>query len=838
MRHYIIIILTIFGTNFQSYAQQDLHSRLEGKTNYYDIVNTVDKYYEGHDDNWRGINGDDPKIKHWKRWEWYTSSRIGRNGEFVNFKDSLQKAIDEVEKKFPKDTRRDVNGTWQTIGPSSTTDGIGRADRIAFHPTDPDIYYVGTPNGGLWRTIDGGTTWEPLTDHLPSIGISGIVVDYDNPSTIYILTGDGDSANNGGFVFQFGYARKSIGVLKSTDSGATWKKTGILDEADYLPFKLVQSPVNPNHLLAATSLGIYKSTNGGGSWSKTHNGKIFDIEYKPGSGTTVYASGKDKIYYSIFGGSSWVEAELSDTLDSPRRIELAVTPHDDSYVYALIGDTDKDAAGTYGGTFRSTDSGQTYQLRSTTPNVLGNSSGFDDSDVAAYALTMAVSPINKDQLATGCKCVYTSFTGGAWFPGAVFGYHGDIHQLAYNPLNNKLYNCNDGGVDVSDDDGETWTNFYDGFETSQMYHMTGTPLDDDYFLGGLQDNGVKVRTANHGSWAHAWGSDGFDVAYNPIDKTEFYATVNQGALRFWNNGSSSDVISPPIRDWFGTIRTHVSDPNIVFYGTDTIQISYDKGLTWTNSFASGTWALETCPSNSNRLYAAGGDNFNVSDTAAALTRTDDLGLTWDTISTNAGFPGPNNYNKITDIGVNPGNSNSVYVTFGGMVDGVKVFRSGDAGGTWENYSGSLPNIPINCIVINEAADQVYIGTDIGVFYRHSSMNDWMPFNNKLPNVPVTDLFIDENNDEIYASTFGRGAWRNDLVDGCPNNMSLGGNFVGNHFYQAAGQITTDAHVKGGLNTQVFFKAGERVIIEPGFRAYKHTLFKAYTGGCGEGDIPE
>lgn len=657
MRNLIFIVFSICFINIPILAQQELSSQLEGMENLEDIMEVVDAYYKGHEDNWKGVKGKDPKLKHWKRWQWYMSGRLGTKNEFVSIHDSLNKAMKMVDKSFPSDTWRTVNSAWESVGPSSTTSGIGRADRIAFHPSNPNVFYVGTPAAGLWRTTNGGTTWTSLMDHMPAIGISGVVVDWNTPSTIYVLTGDGDSANIGGFVAQFGYGRKSIGVWKSTDSGNTWKPTGILDPGDYQSFRLVQSPISPNTLLVATNIGLFRTTNGGGSWQKTLNDDIYDIEFKPGNGV-VYASSNDKIYYSLFSGSSWTEASLDVSLGSPSRIELAVTPADNSYVYALIGEVN--TAGTYGGTYRSTDNGMSYNLRGTTPNILGSASdGSDNSDISEYAHAMAVSNTNKNTLVTGGIRIWKSTNGGSTYPTQKSGYHSDIHELAYNPLNDKLYACTDGGIYISEDDGESWTSFFEGFITSQIYHMAGTVLDDDHFIIGLQDNGVKLKSDATTTWDHVNGADGFDVSFNPVDETEFYATVNQGAIRFWNSGTNSTSITAPNSDWFGTIRAHVSDENTVFYGSDTFQISNDKGLNWTPVLNSATWALETCPSNSNRLYAAGASTFNVSSNGT-LSRSDDQGVTWTQLQTNTGFPTNTLFNKITDIAVNPGNSNSVY----------------------------------------------------------------------------------------------------------------------------------------------------------------------------------
>ncbi|MDF1696392.1 MAG: hypothetical protein P1U56_11190 [Saprospiraceae bacterium] len=835
MRTLSILPFLIIIVHFSVFAQVDLDVQLEGQNDFREIVNIIDRYYEGHEEDWRGENGRAPKLKHWKRWEWYMSSRLGHNNEFVSINDSLFKAKKIVQGQYSDDVLRTVNSHWQSVGPSSTTSGIGRADRIAFHPSDPDIFYVGTPASGLWRTTNGGSTWTALTDHMPAIGISGIVVDWENPSTIYMLTGDGDSAYLGGFVDQFGYTRKSMGVWKSTNSGATWYQTGELDPGDYQSFKLVQSPLNSNTLLAATDVGVFKTTNGGATWVKTLNDNVFDLEFRPGN-AVVYASSDDKVYYSLFSGDNWTEANFDVNLGSPIRIELAVTPDHNNYVYALIGEVN--AAGTYGGTYRSTNGGIDYQLMSSTPNILGSANdGTGNNEFAEYIHSLAVSSADRDMVIAGGVNIWTSSNGAASYSAITNGYHSDIHQLAYNPLDDKLYACTDGGIYLSEDDGATWTPFLDGFNTSQIYHMAGTPLNEDYILIGLQDNGVKLKSDNSSTFTHVRSADGFDVSFNPIDETEFYATINQGARHFTNSGGASTSITPPNANWFGTIRAHISDENTVFYGSDTFQISTDKGNSWSFVLNSATWALETCPSNSNRLYAAGASSYNANSNGT-LTRSDDQGATWDSLHLNTGFAPLDSFTKITDIAVNPGNSNSVYVTFGGFFEGQKVYRSTNAGGTWENFSGSLPNMPINAIVVNAAGNQVYIGTDLGVFYRHTSMDDWMPYTNSMPITPVTGLYIDESNDKLYASTFGRGVWKVDLVGNCDNNLTLNGNYEGYKLYQAGNQITTAGLIYGGVGTTTYFKAGNRVLLTPGFRASKNTMFKAYIGGCGEGDIPE
>jgi hypothetical protein len=193
--------------------------------------------------------------------------------------------------------------------------------------------------------------------------------------------------------------------------------------------------------------------------------------------------------------------------------------------------------------------------------------------------------------------------------------------------------------------------------------------------------------------------------------------------------------------------------------------------------------------------------------------------------------------KITDIAVHPLNSYYVYITCGGFAPGKKVYRSTTAGESWENWSGSLPDIPVNCVAVTRD-DGVYIGTDLGVFYRDQGMNDWMPVRNGLPNVPVTNLYINENTDRIYAATFGRGMWSTTLVDNCPGSLVLSGDIDGYYHYQASNQIRTTNTIAGSVVNELHLKAGGYILLQPGFVAKRRSVWTGKIGGCGTGGIPE
>ena len=392
IKYALVLIMLAWGMNAESQNVSDeLRDLLAGKTTLTEIMAVVDAYYS--DENDQDSDEYESDYLKWKRWEWYMSSHLGPDGEFVDISHRLLSARNRVDQQFPPDTRN-INSSWIFAGPSSSPlgnpsalyNGVGRVDRIAFHPSDVNTIYIGTPAGGLWKTTNDGTSWTNLTDHLPSLGISGIVVSHANANTIYILTGDGDS-NTGGFVEEFGYMRESVGVLKSTDGGLSWALTGTFPDVvgQYTGYRLTQSPTNANVLLATTTDGLYRTTNGGTSWTQVRAGKHYDVVFKPGSSTKVYATDPGDFIYSDDGGATWeTDATFDVALCGTGRVEIAVAPSNTPKVYLLAAPA---GTGTFCGLYLSTNSGASFVRQSNTPNVLGSADdGLDNDDQSSYDL--------------------------------------------------------------------------------------------------------------------------------------------------------------------------------------------------------------------------------------------------------------------------------------------------------------------------------------------------------------------------------------------------------------------------------------------------------------------
>jgi photosystem II stability/assembly factor-like uncharacterized protein len=879
---WMLIFCSALVVQAQKSIPPDLQQRLRGKSKLADIMKVVDEYYEygrrAGQQNPGEIEESNEYIR-WKRWEWWMSSHLDVNGNIIkNYPHLNYEALQQAERKWgaeinqslrdnPSNANRTVTdrentsnnndegqlayGDWSLIGPtaegttvSGDIKGLGRFDRIAFHPSNANIIYLGAPTGNLWKTTDGGTTWASVTDGLVNPGVAGVAISPTNGNIVYILTGDGDSYTPGYLVYDYGSSRPSSGVFKSTDGGTSWTQMGSLyTGGDYEGHRLTISGTNGNYLFATTSQGIYRTTDGGTTWTQVKTGEHWDIEFKPGSDSTIYASSGSAIFYSTQGGRSgtWNTATTDFSVASAGRIELAVSAANSNYVYALGGATP--AAGQFTGIFRSTNSGVDYTRRSNTPNILGSEeNGSDGNNQGAYDLGITVKPTDASYLATcGLNVWVTSASNGGttmvWstkyregYAGAANKYiHPDVHEVRYNPLNNYLYAATDGGFYRSTDDGTSWTNLSAGLATSQFYGMSmrdkngNGEADEIQILAGAQDNGIKHRTTSGGSvFNHVICCDGYGTAISADNSNDLYYNINSSFYRSTNGGSTNTFVLNGT--FFSPVAIDYLDPDTVYLGGTNTRRSFNGFVSTNLTIGTSTRrVLITCPSNQARLYGSAGTN---------LVRSDDRIATWTTKSGTAGWPAGTF--TINDIDVYPTNSLEVYACFGGYSAGNKVMRSLNGGDSWTNWSGSLPNIP--CYSLAVATEGVYVGTEFGVFFRGYSMSDWVPFYNQLPRTPVTEIIVNENG-LVYCSTFGRGTWLSNRRSACAASLSISGSRTGPYYYEASGDIAATITTTGTTGDEIFAQAGNYVNMNPGFEIKAGSFFKAYVAPCSNGGIP-
>ena len=681
----------------------------------------------------------------------------------------------EKEKRKMMNSKISSSSNWHPLGPFDTPiilsngkkRGNGRVNAIAFDPFDPNIIWIGSPGGGLWKTIDGGNSWTTNTDNLPVMGVSSIIIHPTNNQIMYIATGDGDGADT-----------YSIGVLKSTDGGNTWNTTGLsygVDQSKRIN-KLIMNPNFPDSLVAATNNGIVISPDGGTTWNSTLTGRMRDVEFKPNNPSVIYAaldasSGASKIYRTINGGIGWGILGGGLPTGGLDRILLGVTQDNPDAVYALIAKSD---AGFYG-FYKSVNSGDTWSTQFDCPdpntgcNILGRKTdGTSEGGQSWYDMSLAISPTDENIIYAGGIALWESSDGGQnWNIEASSGsgsyayMHVDQHALEYNPINNALYAGNDGGIYKYVDFLNDWVDISDGLEISQFYRLGLSKSHSDILVAGAQDNGTE-RLSDANGWDAIRGSDGMECIIDPYVPDIIYSSSQYGGLKItYDAGANWADFKPVSYDgaWVTPYKMHPLNNNMVVAGYDEIYQTTTGGAFWdsiSNNQIGAIRIIALAPSDQNVIYAS---------TYTTLYVTFNAGINWTRID-NA-LP-----NSISDVTVSADNPNWVWVTCSNYTAGNKVYESTDGGSTWSNISGSnLPNLPINCIVFQDLTnDDLYIGTDVGVYHKDNSMSDWQPFMTGLPNVQVDELEIHYGAGKIRAATYGRGIWES-ILHSQPNGIA-------------------------------------------------------------------
>ncbi|MFB6305789.1 MAG: WD40/YVTN/BNR-like repeat-containing protein, partial [Flavobacteriales bacterium] len=488
---------------------------------------------------------------------------------------------------------------------------------------------------------------------------------------------------------------------------------------------------------------------------KTQGGNFDDMVFKPGDPSVVHAVTSGRYFRSTDGGNNFTEITngLPNSGDV-RRYMLGVTQDDPSYVYILGGAAD----GGYLGLWRSTDGGNSFNLRSDSPDILQRQTWYD--------MTIDVSPTDKNTLLAGAVPLQRSTDGGASYTqvGGGFGsnVHVDQHEVEFEPGDGvNVYVCNDGGVYNSTSSGAsgTWDDISAGLEIAQIYRMGITSDDKDLALTGWQDNGINRRQPGN-DWDHVLGADGMECVINPSNKDIMYAanqngriakTFDQGFNFNYIVGSNGSGVNSA-GAWITPYILNPKAPNHLLIAKSNLYKSFNGGGDFKKISLPGGGnadALAMAPSDTSYIYMSKGSDIYVAKD----------GKNFNDIT--SGLPNL----SISYIEVDESNPEKVWVTLSGYSSGNKVYMTKDAGSNWTNISDGLPNLPANTIAHQEGTNNgIYVGMDVGVYYTNDSLSKWKSFFNNLPNVIVNELDILENHGVIRAATYGRGLWESDLYN--------------------------------------------------------------------------
>lgn len=681
---------------------------------------------------------------------------------------------------------------WTSLGPHNFA---GRILCLAFNPQNPNTLYAGSASGGLWRSYTGGTgknAWERVPSGFPVLSVSCISFEPGDSSTFYIGTGEVYNADGTGTGMADRALRGSygIGILKTTDGGATW--THSLDfgaDAEKGVWNVAIAASAPEILYAGTTDGVYRSGDGGENWSLIFDeDMVFDILVHPDDpdklvlGAGNFNSSGRGIWWSDDGGSNWTHVSSGLPPDFLGKIQLDASQSSPEIVYATIGNGFNTDVETSSYLCKSEDFGHTWEVINSTNFAVYQ--GWYSHDVSIH-------PADPDHLAVIGLAVYTSTNGGnslyAKTSTATPGYsypeiegpngpgnyvHADCHAVKWHPTEpDVFYVATDGGIYRTDDAGESYYSCNGRLQTVQFYNGFSVSGQDSLLCyGGLQDNGsikliddLDTETGLYLKWQHVFGGDGGWTAINPAEDYIHYVSW-QGLNVLVSDGPGYSSLSIP-KIWpVAFIAPYVicpSDETRMYAGSAGVASSTNGGADW--SLTNGGTALDGNPVISMDI------SFNDPDVLYVSTApyggnpghvfvTSNGGDTWSNISSGL----PDRY--VLDLHVDPNNDAIAYAAIGGFGSG-HLYRTTNYGSTWFDISYGLPDVPTNAVVVDpDLPATIYVGNDLGVYVSEDNGSTWLAYTDGMPEAAmVFDLKIQQDSRKLYAATHGNGAFWSDLI---------------------------------------------------------------------------
>jgi photosystem II stability/assembly factor-like uncharacterized protein len=697
---------------------------------------------------------------------------------------------------------------FREIGPAAMG---GRIDDFAVVDRNPDIIYVGTASGGVFKTTNGGMTWDGVFDDQPNSSIGDVTVAPSDPSIVWVGTGEANNRQSSSW---------GNGVYKSTDAGKTWKHMG-LDATMHIG-RIVISPSDPNTLFVAAGgdlwgpskdRGVYKSSDGGKTWTNVlfvnEDTGASDLAMDPDSPGTLIAAMYQRrrtvfgfsgsgpasaLYKTTDGGASWKKLEKGlpwdpetkkpadadpQSLTETGRIGVNFYRRNSNVVYALIEHAN-------GGIFRSDDQGETWTRQSET-NPRGS-----------YYSQVIVDPNNDQRVwVHGAQMYFSEDAGKTFKTNLVQKIHGDYHAMWIDPADsNHMIAGSDGGIYITHDRGKDW-DYINNIPLGQFYEI-GLDMQKPYHIcGGLQDNNVwcgpsatfDTKGIANSDWFTVGGGDGFYAQIDPTDPNTVYAESQDGNLLRRNlKTHESRSIRPPAAEgerlrfqWNSPLVISSFDNKTIYYGGNYLFKSTDRGDSWTRLGGDLTtnqerdklpimgrvpdkntmsrhdgvqaWPAITTIAEStlNRdLLYAGTDDGN-------LQVTRDGGKSWRNVSPKKGI-------YVSRIIASRFNEGTAYATLDGHRSndfGVYVFMTTDYGDTWKPIRNGISDDAGTVHVIREHFRNpklLFLGTERGLFISYDQGSHWTRLKLNLPTVPVDEIAIHPRENDLVLATHGRSIW--------------------------------------------------------------------------------
>jgi len=694
------------------------------------------------------------------------------------------------------------NLEFRELGPATMG---GRIDDFAVVENNPNIVFVGVASGGVWKTTNNGTTWEPVFDKEGVSTIGDIAIAPSDPSIVWVGTGEPNNRQSSSW---------GDGAYKSLDGGKTWKKMGL--EATRHIGRIVIHPKNPDvvyvaalgHLWGANpERGVYKTSDGGKTWTQVlkinDDTGVSDIAMDPESPDTLYAAAYERrrtpfgfngggadggIYKTTDGGATWKKLTKGLPYENggdTGRIGLDIYRKDPNIVYALVQHEK-------GGIYRSEDKGETWKkMGETNPR-------------PSYYSQVRVDPNNDLRIwALGAAMFYSEDGGKTFSTQRVQKIHGDFHAMWIDPADsNHVITGSDGGIHWSYDNGRTW-DFVNTIAIGQFYEI-GLDNEKPYHIcGGLQDNGswcgpIQALTRDgiaNEDWQVIHGGDGFYAEIDPVEPWIVYTESQDGYIdrRDLRTGQQRSIRpvakagEPHYRfQWNSPVAVSVHDHNTIYYGGNFLFKSTDRGDSWTRLGAELTTGvdrnklqifgktpdkstlsrhdgvqeyptittLSESPLTPNVLWA-GTDDGN-------LQVTRDGGKTWKNVA--GKVPGVAKGTYVSRVVASKYADGTAYAAFDGHRSddyGIYIFLTTDYGESWKAIRNGIPDSAGSVHVVREHPrnqNLLFAGTEFGLWVSWDRGANWTALKNNFPTVPVDDIEIQARENDLVLATHGRSIW--------------------------------------------------------------------------------
>lgn len=689
---------------------------------------------------------------------------------------------------------------FRSIGPATTS---GRVNMFAVDPNDRAKYYIAVASGGVWKTVNAGTTWTPVFDGEGSYSIGAIALDPKNTATVWVGTGEYNSQRSVGY---------GDGVYRSDDGGKSWKNMG-LKTSEHIG-RIVIDPRDSNVVFVAAQgplwspggeRGLYKTTDGGKTWKQvikiSENTGVTDVVMDPSNPDTMYAAAwqrrrhfytlvnggpESAVYKSVDSGETWTKLRSGLPPGDLGRVGLDVCQTDPSVVYATV-----EASGNLSGIFRSNDRGATWER--TSPNIAQ----------AMYYGQIVCDPKNADRIYIPNVVIQVSDDGGrTQRPLVTRGVHVDYHAIWVDPKNTDyILVGNDGGVYESFDRGANW-HFKANLPVTQFYDIAvdnNTPFYNIY--GGTQDNnslGGPAKTRNNAGIVNAdWfvtnGGDGFRSAVDPVDFNIIYAESQNGGLVRFDKRTGETVDIQPIEgkdiesqryNWDSPFIISPHSNTRLYFAGHKLFKSDNRGDDWrvisgdlsrgldrnqlpvfgkilspdaiakhqSTALYGNASALSESPKKQGLIYIGTDDGL--------IQVTENDGQNWRKIEK---FPGVPEMSYVSRVLASQHDQNTVYALFNNHQNGdfkPYILKSADAGKTWVSIAANLPERGSLYAIAEDHADPnlLFVGTEFGFFFTVDGGAKWIQMKGGLPTIAVRDIAIQKTENDLVLGTFGRGIY--------------------------------------------------------------------------------